>query len=468
MSDIGLTGVSTTSLNKVGPSGEVLPGSAFPGLDAFGGKGPKVGINQAGENIRSLDFSDLSGQVRTAGGILEGLLNSFFGRGLKSDLKYPLETDNPAYQARVQFRMFSLQPNIDGESQKHFDKIATDNLKSLLESSAKTQDVKAQVDSFGEISSPEADEDFGEGGYSDYAGINKPSSSAASATGTTASTGTNRGGSTLSQDLKDTISDKVLENQFIKKGSRYFKGGVRFREVRNTPIVDMYFPLTLQFNDNAQYENAPLGAFGAAVEGAIQQGAGALESVVGEFGKGLVSMFDALRGNQKLSEAALRVGLARVIDKGALLNAGVANALTLQNRTIVNPNIRALFRGVGLREFTFQFKMIARSQLEAEVIRQIVQHFREQMYPGTFDIDELGGADIGFKFPNVFQIQFNYNGAPNTNIPKIEYCYLRNVSTSINPTGGAFRRDGQPNEVDLTLSFVEYKTLSKKDIRNGY
>jgi len=106
--------------------------------------------------------------------------------------------------------------------------------------------------------------------------------------------------------------------------------------------------------------------------------------------------------------------------------------------------------------------------LEAEVIRQIVKHFREQMYPGTFDIDELGGADIGFKFPNVFKIQFNYNGAPNRNIPKIEFCYLRNVSTSINPTGGAFRRDGQPNEVDLTLSFVEYKTLNKKDIRAGY
>ena len=66
MSDIGLTGVSTTALNKVGPSGEVLPGSAFPGLDAFGGIGPKVGINQAGENVRSLNFSDLTGQVRTA------------------------------------------------------------------------------------------------------------------------------------------------------------------------------------------------------------------------------------------------------------------------------------------------------------------------------------------------------------------------------------------------------------------
>ena len=475
MSDIGLTGVSTTGLNKVGPSGEVLPGSAFPGLDAFGGIGPKVGINQAGENVRSLNFDDLTGQVRTASRALEELLAGLFGRAGRADLKYPLESDNPAYQARVQFKMFSLQPKIDGESQKNFDKIATDNLKSLLESSAKTQDVKAQVDSFGDIPSSDVRaqvDSFGDAGRNQYgganAGIDGPASSAASAIGSTASTGTSKTASEQLGDLMKAGKDKALSAQFVKQTSRYFKGGVEFQEVKNTPIVDMYFPLTMQFNDNAQYDNAALGAIGAAVEGAMQQGGSALESVLGAASKGLVSMFDAVRGNQKLSEAAFRVGLARVIDKASMINSGVANALTLQNRTIINPNIRALFRGVGLREFTFQFKMIARSQLEAEVIRQIVQHFREEMYPGTFDIDELGGAGLGFKFPNVFQIQFNYKGAPNTNIPKIEFCYLRNVSTSINPTGGAFRRDGQPNEVDLTLSFVEYKTLNKKDIRNGY
>lgn len=475
MADIGLTGVSTTALNKVGPSGEVLPGSAFPGLDAFGGTGAKVGINQAGENVRNLNFGDLTGQLRTVSKSLEGLLSGLFSTGTRADLKYPLESDNPAYQARVQFRMYSLQPKIDGESQKNFDKIATDNLKSLLESSAKTQDVRAQVDSFGEIPSSDVRaqvDSFGDVGRNRYgaanAGIDGSSSVAASATGSTASTSANRSATKQVGDFIKSKEDKVLESSFIKRTSKYFKGGVEFKPVRNTPIVDMYFPITMQFNDNAQYDNASLGAFGAGVEGAMQQGGGALESVLGQFNKGVVSMFDAIQGNQKLSEAALRVGLARVIDKASMINSGVANALTLQNRTIINPNIRALFRGVGLREFTFQFKMISRSQLEAEVVRQIVQHFREQMYPGTFDIDELGGADIGFKFPNVFQIQFNYNGAPNRNIPKIEFCYLRNVSTSINPTGGAFRRDGQPNEIDLTLSFVEYKTLNQKDIRAGY
>ena len=42
------------------------------------------------------------------------------------------------------------------------------------------------------------------------------------------------------------------------------------------------------------------------------------------------------------------------------------------------------------------------------------------------------------------------------------------MSHTVNPTGGTFRRDGQPNEIDLTLSFVEYRTLNKKDIEAGY
>ena len=230
----------------------------------------------------------------------------------------------------------------------------------------------------------------------------------------------------------------------------------------------MYFPLTMQFNDNAQYANAALGALGAGAEGLIQQGAGALESTLGAALEGGKSVFDVIRGNQQLREAGLRVGAARLIDKVSIFNSGLANALTLQNRTIINPNIRALFRGVGLREFTFQFKMIAKSQYEARVINQIVKHFRQQLYPETYDISVLGGASIGFKFPNMFDIDFKYKGRHNRNIPKIHLCYLRNVSTSINPTGGAFRRDGQPNEVDLTLSFVEHKTLNKNDIINGY
>ena len=52
-------------------------------------------------------------------------------------------------------------------------------------------------------------------------------------------------------------------------------------------------------------------------------------------------------------------------------------------------------------------------------------------------------------------------------IPKIEKCYLRNVSVTYNSTAATFHEDGQPNEIDMTLTFVERKTLSRKDIEIG-
>ena len=193
--------------------------------------------------------------------------------------------------------------------------------------------------------------------------------------------------------------------------------------------------------------------------------------LLGQFNQGVVSMFDAISGNQKLSEAAFRVGLARVIDKASMLNAGVANALTLQNRTIINPNIRALFRGVGLREFTFQFKMIATSPQEGRVIQDIIKLFRTELYPQAFNVP-IGKSNVeaklGFNFPNAFKIRFNFKGVENQNLPKLKECYLRTMSHTINPTGGGFKVDGKPNEIDMPLSFVENQTLDKDDIKAGF
>ena len=106
MSDIGLTGISTTSLNKVGPNGETLAGSNFPGLDAFGGSGPQVGLNELGEQVKQVDVASAHNLLRDATSGLRGILDNFFGRN-QADLKYPLETEDGAYQARVTFKMFS-------------------------------------------------------------------------------------------------------------------------------------------------------------------------------------------------------------------------------------------------------------------------------------------------------------------------------------------------------------------------
>ena len=92
------------------------------------------------------------------------------------------------------------------------------------------------------------------------------------------------------------------------------------------------------------------------------------------------------------------------------------------------------------------------------------------MYPSTFpvNINDAVSADLGYQFPNLFQINFKYKGGENLRIPRMQLCYLRNVSTTVNPTVELLEEMANLNEIDLTLSFVEYRTLNKKDIEAGY
>ena len=60
---------------------------------------------------------------------------SYVGAG--PTLYYPVENSNPAYQARVTFKVHSLQTKMDGETLKGFTKHVTDNLKTT----AKSEDV---------------------------------------------------------------------------------------------------------------------------------------------------------------------------------------------------------------------------------------------------------------------------------------------------------------------------------------
>ena len=442
MSDIGLTGIPTAALKR-DASGEINP-SIVDGSQSieFG--------RQFVKSVTNSNTSQAFNDVLTASQII---------RGSGEKLSYPMETGNPAYQARVSFRMFSLQPKQDGSSQKsHLSESPIDNTKKANPAQY-FDDTYGAAQSVGPTTTSSGIADNLFTGGLDDANVSR-----------TQQPTTLSGKTDQLINLGKAKLDEIAKMNAVKAATSSISGGFTFQPVKSSPIVDMYFPLSFAYVDTAQYENASLGALGAAATGFAEAGAGVLESTLQSFKTGATSTFDAFLGNKQLSEGAARIAAARAIDvSGAIFSLGIRNALTLQNRTIINPNIRALFRGVALREFTFQFKMIAESAQEAATVQNIIKHFRSEMYPDTYNlpIGSTGtSADLGYKFPNVFQISFNYKNSQNKKLPKLQYCYLRNVSHTINPTGGTFKRDGQPNEIDLTLSFIEYKTLNKQDVRD--
>jgi len=264
------------------------------------------------------------------------------------------------------------------------------------------------------------------------------------------------------QQLDPSIRQQIegQQTQTINDVSEILQG-ISYKLSRSAPIVDMYIPLSLTYNDGAQYENANLNVIGSGTLEGMQQGGGIFESAYNALAEGVSSVFGYLMNPDLQGEAARLAALraSRVIP-----NAGFQAAVSIGVQRTMNPNTRALFKGVNLREFSFNFKMIANSQREAIMIERIVNHFRTELYPNV--IDALN-VPVAYEMPNAFSIQFTHKGAE-AKMPKLEYCFLRNVQTVYNATGAAFHPDGRPNEVDMTLNFVEMRTLNKKDIMAGY
>ena len=240
-----------------------------------------------------------------------------------------------------------------------------------------------------------------------------------------------------------------------------------------SPSVVMYFPASQTFSDTIGYGGADLQVTGGVIDAATKAGeTGVINQLKAAMGNAANNYMDvigdlsgAVSGAAK-SEAG-RLAASKVLGKVPF---GIGTAATLLNRMVVNPNVRTLFNGVTVREFAFQFKFVSTSPQEADTIQKIIKTFRKEAYPEPFNMQIGGSSDValGYNFPNAFKISFHFKDAQNLNIPKILPCYLRSVSHTINPTGGGFRNDGKPNEIDLTLMFTEFRALTSQDIERGF
>lgn len=224
--------------------------------------------------------------------------------------------------------------------------------------------------------------------------------------------------------------------------------------------VTLYLPQAINVADVVNYETINLGIMGAGGLAAVQSGTGFLDAIYNEISKAGETTIDLALGRKKLSSEIAALTAVRLANKGPeSLRGAVGSALGVA----VNPNTRSLFKSVNLREFTFTFKMIASSAAEAQQIEDIIKIFRTELYPEDI---LAGNVSVGYIYPNKFDIIMTYRGQRVAT--RFLRSYLRNVQTVYNPSSMGWHIDGKPSEVDLTISFSEPRTLSKKDIRAGY
>jgi hypothetical protein len=213
---------------------------------------------------------------------------------------------------------------------------------------------------------------------------------------------------------------------------------------RNSQIIALPIPGSLQFSDGATYNNTELGFLGGSLAN--------IASSVSANGLSGESVKNAV-ANEFLSKKAEYDGasignLVQGITSITGANEGLQSAISIGTGTTVNKNITTEFTSTNTRVFSFQFQLIPRTSSESAKIKNIVKTFREGLYPES----------IGFqlKYPPKWKIRFPQN----SHLPKIGETYLTEVNTTYNGSTNMWRDDGSPLETTIQVSFMETKAYT--------
>lgn len=180
----------------------------------------------------------------------------------------------------------------------------------------------------------------------------------------------------------------------------------------------------------------------------------------------LLGMLSGSALNSTASAAASEIGAAMgaTVAKlpGAFGGGDLAAAMGKSAGTSLNPFKEVVFESVDFRSFSFKYKFLPKSKAESEAVRDIVMLFKEHMHP------QLSSGKLFFIYPSEFQITYYFEDKENTYFHKFRPCALESMDVTYGGDQFSSFRDGNPTEVNMTLTFRELEILTRQNIREGY
>lgn len=234
-------------------------------------------------------------------------------------------------------------------------------------------------------------------------------------------------------------------------------------------------PTNLNVGYAAQYSNENLGAIGAATSGMMTSSeVGDTVSDLGSLVKDKMAATMSAIKNQDTDAAVKMAGLATaagIAGAGAAVGGPVLGALVggdpvtgaftgamLGEGVAVNPHLAAVFKGVGFRNFSFQYNFIARNALESRMIRNIIKEFKYAMHP------DYALGKLGFTYPDEFEIEFSEKLGPY--LFRIQTSVLNSLNVTYNgeSTPLFYEQTGAPVSIGIQLGFQETRILTKSNM----
>lgn len=227
-----------------------------------------------------------------------------------------------------------------------------------------------------------------------------------------------------------------------------------------TLVVVLPIPSNLTENFSVSYNDAKLGPIaGPIVEGATQGAAKAASEGKGAGGQVVGAAVGAGKAaGSNLGASAYVLAREKVQKSSETLGANLDRATGV----VPNPHLAAIFQDIGLREHSFSFRFSPNNSKENETLKKIIKKVKRRMLPGT----GAGDGQTGplFSFPDVVDISFG----PKDELPyKIKRCVMTSMAVNYAPNGlPSFFKDGNPTDVEITMSFKEIRTFTREDLQD--
>ena len=201
-----------------------------------------------------------------------------------------------------------------------------------------------------------------------------------------------------------------------------------------------------------KYNEGELGLIGGAALGGGAEVASAVSTLQSG---GDVEMPGALDAAKTFLEG----GAAGV--RGLLKNVeGAGGAADLLIGNVVNPHVVLLFQHVGLKQFTFKWKLAPRGEDESKSLKTIINKLMQHSHPAQKS--EGNTSNFFLNYPD--QVDLYYAGV-NENLHYFKRCAITSMEVDYAPEGNnlLFAKTGAPATVDLSIGFQETDIWTRED-----
>ena len=245
--------------------------------------------------------------------------------------------------------------------------------------------------------------------------------------GSVTEAGANLTSNALGAAAAGTVGASILGTDILKPDTTF----------RISDAIALYVdgPPTVKYSMN--YTNKDLGALVGALAGGIE----------------------TLK-NPGESGAAVGASLAKL--PGAFGAAEVDSALSASTGTSLNPFKETIFESVDFRSFAFKYKFYPKNKKESADVFKIIETFKFHMHP------EMSDGNLFFIYPSEFNITYYFGEQRNSYFHKFTTCVLESMDVSYGGEQFSSFRNGEPTEINVSLTFRELEVLTKKMINQGY